>query len=114
MYEKFCRFEECVIICDLGLEEVKKWYYKNYIWIRVRCYYLDCKVIDDFDLVIKEYVKLVDKKKYWFMYYKVLLLYLSRGKIDDVFIFVVKVFDFSRRFDIEKMINLIYDLGILL
>lgn len=113
-YEKLRRFEECVTICDLGLEEVKKWHYKNHIWIRARRYYSDCKVTDDFDLAIKEYVKLADKEKHWFMYHKVSLLYLSRGKIDDALTFAAKAFDSSRRFDIEKMINLIYDLGILL
>lgn len=113
-YEKLRKFEECVAICDLGLEEIKKWHYKNHIWIRARRYYSNCMITDDFDEAIKEYIKLAERESHWFMFHKVSLLYLSKGRIDDALSFAAKAFTASRRFDIEKMINLIYDIGILL
>ena len=113
-YEKLRKFEECVAICDLGLEEIKKWHYKNHIWIRARRYYSNCMITDDFDEAIKEYIKLAERESHWFMFHKVSLLYLSKGRIDDALSFAAKAFTASRRFDIEKMINLVYDIGILL
>ena len=113
-YEKLRKFEKCVAICDLGLEEIKKWHYKNHIWIRARRYYSNCMITDDFDEAIKEYIKLAERESHWFMFHKVSLLYLSKGRIDDALSFAAKAFTASRRFDIEKMINLVYDIGILL
>lgn len=114
VYEKLRKFEECVAICDLGLEEIKRWHYRNHIWIRARRYYSNCMITDDFDEAIKEYIYLAEKENHWFMFHKVSSLYFSKGRIDDALSYASKALVASRRFDIEKMINLVYDIGILL
>lgn len=113
IYEKLQENEKCVEICDVGLQQIKKWHYRNHVWIKARREYCSCLISTDFDNAVKEYIKIAEKEKHWFMYHKVSSLFFERGNLDSAILYAAKAFD-AYKIEPETMINLIFDFGLLL
>lgn len=112
-YEKLKKYDECVKICDLGLQKIKRWHYRNHIWVRARREYCNCYISNNFDCDIKNYQRLAEREKHWFMFHKIALLYYSRGYFDEAMLFAAKALCCGK-IDTDTMINLLYDTGLFL
>lgn len=84
-YEKTRQFEKAYTLCDKALNENSKWHYRNDLWIKARKYYCLCLANVDFDINIEEYKKIVEEKKFWFMYHNLGNLMIAHSQIDEGF-----------------------------
>ena len=109
--EKTEKFEECIQLCDVALNTFDKLHYRNGLWFSARKLYCEClqsgKTED-----IESYKEIAEKHNFWYMYHKLSNLYFSFGDIDKALYYSCKAM-LSDVFDQEKMINLIYDIGML-
>lgn len=112
-YEKLKKYDECVKVCDLGLQRIKYWHNRNHIWVRARREYCNCYLSNNFENDIKNYQRLAEREKHWFMFHKIALLYYSRGYFDEAMLFAAKALGCGK-IDTDTMINLLYDTGLFL
>lgn len=112
--EKTNSFEECIKCCERALTvfENQKLHYGNNIWFIARKLYCKCRLNLSID-TIRDYEKVTEKYKFWYMYHKVSELYFSIGETKKALICSLKAL-LSDNFDCEKMINLFFDIGLLL
>jgi len=112
--EKTGNYQECAECCDLGIKifEGQKLHYRNHIWFVARKFYCKCMLNLNIE-EIKNYEKIVRNYKFWYMYHKLSNLYFRIGETRTALIYSLKAF-LSDKFDPEKMINLFYDIGMLL
>ncbi|MGS0973152.1 MAG: hypothetical protein ACVCEJ_07965 [Candidatus Izemoplasmataceae bacterium] len=111
---KLEKFEVCIVISDLALESISKWNYKNDLWIKSRQLYSKCMTSTNFDKDIKVYLDFVTKENKWFLYHKISTIYFSNAKFQESIIYASKGFVLGTKRDQDMMVNLIYDLGLLL
>lgn len=111
---KLEKFEACTVISDIALESISKWNYKNDLWIKSRQLYSICMTSTDFDKDIKAYLDFVTKENKWFLYHKISNIYFSNAKFQESIIYASKGFVLGTKRDQDMMVNLIYDLGLLL
>jgi len=109
--EKSNKFEDCVIICDTALKQIKKFHYRNHIWLQARMYYCKCMLQDDIETAIEEYKNLAQKENYWFMFHKISQICFRYNKINDALLYACKAY--NTRFEHEKMVNLLFDTALL-
>lgn len=107
--EKNGRYKDCIKICKLAFENIKKFHYRNDMWIKGRMYYSKCMVEEDIDSAINSYKIFADKCKYWFLYHKLSQIYFRHNKISDALLYASK--SIVLHFEHEKMVNLLFDLG---
>lgn len=112
-YEKLGSDRECIKVCDEGLSEIKKWHYRNDVWVRARREYCNCRISDNFEQDIIQYQKLADRTNHWFMFHKVASLYASNGNFQQAVYYASKALTCDR-INTDTMINLFYDFGIYL
>ena len=114
-YEKMEEYQKCIEVCDAALEYFrgKKLHYKNHVWFRARREYCNCLLASNFEQAIDEYIKIAEREKHWFMYHKVASLYFRRSFFNEALIYAAKAF-VSHKLVPEKMINLIFDMGLFL
>lgn len=109
--EKVEKFAECIKLCDVALNTFDKLHYRNGLWFSARKLYCEClqrgKKED-----IENYKDIAEKHNFWYMYHKLANLYFSCGDIDKALYYSCKAI-LSDVFDQEKMINLIFDIGML-
>lgn len=107
--EKLERYDECVETCKIALDVIKKFHYKNKIWIKARLYYCNCMIQDDVDEAINEYKKLAYEENYWFMFHKLSKICFINGKIEDSLLYANKAI--ITDYEYEKMINLFLEVA---
>lgn len=87
-YEKTREFEKAYTLCDKALTENTKWHYRNDLWIKARKYYCLCLANVDFNINIEEYKKIVEEKKFWFLYHNLGNLLIAHSQIDEGFYYL--------------------------
>lgn len=112
--EKTENYQECIECCEMGIKifEGQKLHYRNHIWFVARKFYCKCKLNMNHD-EIKNYEEIARSHKFWYMYHKLSNLYFQVGETRTALIYSLKAL-LSDKFDPEKMINLFYDIGMLL
>lgn len=112
--EKTGDYQECIECCEMGIRifEGQKLHYKNHIWFVARKFYCKCKLNLNHE-EIKNYEEVARSNKFWYMYHKLSNLYFQIGETRTALIYSLKAL-LSDKFDPEKMINLLYDIGMLL
>lgn len=94
-YEKTRQFEKAYTLCDNALNENSKWHYRNDLWIKARKYYCLCLANVDFNINIEEYKKIVEEKKFWFMYHNLGNLLIAHSQIDEGFYYLCLALEIS-------------------
>jgi len=110
-YEKTEQFEECIGICETAFNTIKKFHYRNQIWLKARMLFCKCMIQEDVEHAIEDYRKLADKENFWFMYHKLSSLCFRYNKIQEALFYACK--SLKARFEHEKMVNLFYDTALL-
>lgn len=111
-YEKTGKYEDCIRVCETAFQQIKKFHYRNQIWLRARMYFSKCMVQDDnTESAISEYRDLADKENFWFMYHKLSQICFRYNKIPDALLYANKAY--GCRFEHEKMVNLLLDTALL-
>lgn len=112
--EKTEKYQECIECCEMGVKifEGQKLHYRNHIWFVARKFYCKCKLNMNQE-EIKNYEEVARSHKFWYMYHKLSNLYFQIGETRTALIYSLKAL-LSDKFDPEKMINLFYDIGMLL
>lgn len=108
--EKTNQYEECIEICQKSFEQIKKFHYRNHIWIKARWYFSKC-MTDDVEKAISDYKNLAQKENAWFMFHKLSQICLRYNKPEDALLYASKAF--VSKYEYEKMVNLMYDTGLL-
>lgn len=111
---KLEKFEICISVSEIALGSISKWNYKNDLWIKSRQLYSKCMISIEFDKDIKAYLDFVTKENKWFLYHKISTIYFSNAKFPESIIYASKGFVLGTKKDRDMMVNLIYDLGLLL
>ena len=109
--EKLQRYDEAADCCEIALNTIKKWHYRNDLWLNARKWYCKCKTSQD-DNSLLQYITIAEQHKFWYMYHKIGNLYLSDGNTDLAKYYLCKAIS-ADSVDPEKMINLFYDLGMI-
>lgn len=110
-YEKIKKYDKCIDICEKAFTEIKKFHYKNQIWLRARMYYCKCIIPSATQEDFENYKKLAYKEDFWFMYHKLSQICYRNGKIEDALLYGCKAV--ACKYEYEKMINLFQDIGLL-
>lgn len=110
-FEKIHRYQDCVLICESALRNIKKFHYRNRLWFNARMHYCKCMMQENIDVAISEYQALVEKEKLWFMYHKLSQIYWRYNKIPEALLSASKAY--LQRFEHEKMVNLLQDTALL-
>ena len=108
-YEKTRQFEKAYTLCDKALNENSKWHYRNDLWIKARKYYCLCLANVDFDINIEEYKKIVEEKKFWFMYHNLGNLMIAHSQIDEGFYYLCLALEISQ--DPENKYGVMMDIA---
>lgn len=109
--EKTEKFEECVEYCDKALTLFDKLHYRNGLWFTARKLYCQC-MITGRQQDIDNYKEIAEQNKFWYMYHKLSNIYFSNGELQAAIYYSSKAL-VSDEFDPEKMINLLYDIGLI-
>lgn len=109
--EKIENFEECVECCNTALNLFDKLHYRNGLWFAARKLYCECMITGKKE-DIENYKEIAERHKFWYMFHKLSNIYLSSGDLENALYYSAKAL-LSDEFDSEKMINLLYDLGLL-
>lgn len=109
--EKTERYEDCVDYCDKALTIFDKLHYRNGLWFTARKLYCHCMITGN-EADINNYKEISEQNKFWYMFHKLANIYLSSGNISEALYYSSKAL-LSDEFDSDKMINLLYDLGML-
>lgn len=104
--EKTFQYSECYQLCEECFKEIKKFHYKNDIWIESRK--LFCKCMED-QSYIDEYMEFAQKNNLWHIYKKVSDICFRFNKIEEALIYGSKSILCS--FEYEKMVNLFLSMG---
>lgn len=110
-YEKIQKYQECILICETALKNIKKFHYKNALWFKARLHFCKCMMQENIENAISEYKALAEKEKYWFMFHKLSLIYWRYNKIPEALLSASKAY--TQRFEHEKMVNLLQDTALL-
>ena len=110
-YEKLRKYDECYKLCSIALSDDINWHYRNDLWLYARQCYCKCMLSNGDSEAINEYVTISEENRFWYMYHKLANVYFSYGDIDNALKYACKGFDITN--DIEKKVNLMYDLGLL-
>lgn len=110
--EKIEEFEKCIELCDEALSIFEKFHYRNDLWISARKYYCKCLQSSCDNEDIENYKSLAENNNFWYMYHKLSNIYFSQGIINKALYYSCKAL-LCDNFDHEKMIKLIYDIGLL-
>lgn len=110
-YEKTIQYEKSIEVCKQGLSEVTKLHNRNHVWLKARMHYCKCMLEHENSTAIKEYKKIADKEKHWFMYHKLSDIFFRKGDIEKALLYASKAFD--GRFENEIMVNLMQDTAVL-
>lgn len=110
-YEKLRKYDECYKLCSIALSNDINWHYRNDLWLYARQCYCKCMLSNGDNNDIDDYVKIAEKNRFWYMYHKLANVYFSHGDIDNALKYACKGFDITN--DVEKKVNLMYDLGLL-
>lgn len=109
--EKTERYNDCIKICEIAFNQIKKFHYRNHIWLKARMYFSKCILQEDIDNAIAEYKDLAYKENYWFMYHKLSQICLRYNKVPEALLYASKAY--MGRFENEKMVNLMLDTALL-
>ena len=109
--EKTGRYEDCMKICETAFQQIRKFHYRNQIWLRARMYFSKCMVQEDTESAISEYKDLAYKENYWFMYHKLSQICFRYNKLPEALLYASKAY--ACRFEHEKMVNLLLDTALL-
>ena len=109
--EKTEKYEDCIIICETAFKQIKKFHYKNHVWLKARIYYSKCMLQEDIENAIVEYKELAYKENYWFMYHKLSQICWRHNKIQEALLYASKAY--MGKFEHEKMVNLLLDTALL-
>ncbi|HZJ77257.1 MAG TPA: hypothetical protein VFD52_00445 [Clostridia bacterium] len=110
-YEKTEQYEECIAICETAFDNMKKFHYRNQVWLKARMLFCKCMIQEDVEQAIEDYRKLADKENLWFMYHKLSGLCFRYNKIQYALFYACK--SLKTKFEHEKMVNLFYDTALL-
>lgn len=108
--EKTEQYQECINKCEIALEQIKKFHYRNKTWIKARMFFSRCMVSENVEIAINEYKKMADNENYWFMYHKLSQICFRYNKMTDSLLYACKAF--VCRFEEEKMVNLMLDIAL--
>ncbi|MCD4827440.1 MAG: hypothetical protein K8Q99_06675 [Acholeplasmataceae bacterium] len=111
---KLERFEICISVSEFALRSISRWNYKNDLWIKSRQLLSKCMISTDFDKDIRTYLDFVTKENKWFLYHKISNIYFRNAKFPESIIYASKGFITGTKRDRDMMVNLIYDLALLL
>lgn len=111
---KIEKFDLCIAIADKALKSVDKWNYENDVWIASRVHYARCRLANNFEEDIKEYIKFAQYKNKWFLYSKIADVHFRQGIIDKSIFFYAKAIVTANRNDIEGLVNVLYDFALLI
>lgn len=111
---KLDMFETCILVADKALKTVEKWNYDNDIWIHSRVLYSKCRLADNFEEDVAEYIKFAISKNKWFLYSKVADVLFRQGMIDDSKSFFAKSIITANKRDQEGLVNIFFDLALLI
>ncbi len=109
--EKTEKYEPCIAICEAAFKQIKKFHYRNDVWLKARMFYCKCMLEEDLESAIAEYKALAYKENYWFMYHKLALICWRNNKVPEALLYASKAF--IGRFEHEKMVNLMLDTALL-
>ena len=104
--EKINEFEKCIEVCEECFEKIKKFHYKNHIWIESRLLFCQCMVDSN---KIEEYTKFAEINNIWHIYSKISNIYYRYNQVDKALIYACKAILCS--FEYEKMINLFLNMA---
>lgn len=110
-FEKREDYENCIIICEKAFQQIEKFHYRNFTWLKARMYYSKCMLQDDIEESLKKYKELASKENVWFMYHKLSQICFRYNKVTEALFYVSKAL--ICRFEDEKMVNLLLDAGLL-
>ena len=110
-YEQTKEYEKCIDACNAGLAQVEELHYNNHIWLRARKHYCQCLILDDNTEAIAKYLEIADKEQHWYMYHKLSTLFFMKNQMDESLLYACKAY--LGRFEYEKMVNLLFDTGLL-
>ncbi len=111
-YEKLERYEECIKCIEKAFDSIKKFHYRNNVWLKARLHYCKCMQGLNLDEDIENYRKIAVKENFWFMWYKLGNICLKFGKMEKATFFYCKAINVE--YSYEKMVTLFYNLGICL
>ncbi|MDY0294615.1 MAG: hypothetical protein RBQ71_02295 [Acholeplasmataceae bacterium] len=111
---KLEKFDACIAVADKALKTVDKWNYENDVWILSRVHYAKCRLANNFEEDIREYIKFAQYKNKWFLYSKIADVHFRQGIIDKSIFFYAKAIVTANRNDIEGLVNVLYDFALLI
>lgn len=111
---KIEKFDLCIAVADKALKSVDNWNYENDVWIASRVHYARCRLANNFEEDIKEYIKFAQYKNKWFLYSKIADVCFRQGIIDKSIFFYAKAIITANRNDIEGLVNVFYDFALLI
>lgn len=109
--EKTEKYEPCINICEVAFKQIKKFHYRNDMWLKARMYYCKCMLQEDIESAIAKYKAFAYKHNYWFMYHKLAQICWRHNKVSEALLYVSKAY--MGRFEHEKMVNLMLDTALL-
>lgn len=110
--EKIGEYYDCIECCETAFKVIKRFHYKNHIWLKERLLYSKCMVAEDENEslnCINEYKIFANKANYWYMYHKISQYYYMNNKIEDALVYASKAL--CTNFNGENMNKLILDIG---
>lgn len=108
-YEKIEDYKKVYELCCKALNDNIKFHHDNHIWLNNRKLYSECKISDNFDVSITEYIKFAEKINKWFIYWKISNLFLSHNLLEEALYYACFAFELSN--DMQMKCNLMSDLG---
>lgn len=109
-YEKIGQYEKCILIGKEALEIIKKFHYKNKIWITGRILYSECMISNNREIDFQNYKTFAEKENYWFLWHKLANICYSFGKFKESLLYNCKAIH-NEIID-ETKVTLLYNLGL--
>jgi hypothetical protein len=79
---KLGQFENCIIICEEGLNALTKFHYSNDIWFK-RLIALSNGQLGNNDLAVAQLIEILKRKKEWFIQKEIAEIYLKDNNLKD-------------------------------
>lgn len=109
-YEKLGQYEKCILIGREALAIIKKFHYKNKIWITGRILYSQCMISNNRQVDFQNYKTFAEKENYWFLWHKLANICYSFGKFKESLLYNCKAIH-NEIID-ETKVTLLYNLGL--
>lgn len=106
---KLEKFDVCITVAEQALRTVSKWNYDNDVWITSRVHYAKCRIANDFEEEIKDYIDFAKRLNKWFIYSKIADVLFRQGYIYKSIIYYAKGIITANRNDMEGLVNVFYE-----